>query len=93
MRLPDALLQSLGRVEKTAAIVLEVEPDGPANKAGIAMGDILLSLAGHPVTQLEDVQSELHGNAIGKTLAAKFVRGGTIQEVTIVVGERPHGGE
>jgi S1-C subfamily serine protease len=93
VRLPDALLQSLGRVEKTAAIVLEVEPDGPANKAGIAIGDILLSLAGHPVTHLEDVQSELHGNAIGKTLAAKFVRGGTIQEVTIVVGERPHGGE
>ena len=93
VRLPDALRQSLGRDEKTAAIVLEVEPGGPANKAGITIGDILVSLAGHPVTQLEDVQSELHGYAIGKTLAAKFVRGGAIQEIAIVVGERPHGGE
>ena len=93
VRLPDALRQSLQRAEKTAAIVLEVEPESPANKAGIVIGDILIALAGHPVARLEDVHSQLRGEAIGKPLALKFVRGGATQEVNIVVGERPRGGE
>jgi S1-C subfamily serine protease len=82
----------LQRNEKTAAIVLEVHPDGPADKAGIVIGDILVSLGGQSITRLEDVQS-LIGDAIGKTLPLKFVRGVTVQEGTIVVVERPHEGE
>jgi S1-C subfamily serine protease len=93
VRLPEALRQSLQRSEKSAAIVLEVEPDSPAHKAGIVIGDILVSLSGHPLARLEDVHSQLHGEAIGKPLALKFVRGGATQEVNIVVGERPRGGE
>jgi len=93
VRLPDALRQSLQRSEKTAAMVLEVEPEGPAHKAGIIIGDILVALAGSPVARLEDVQAQLRGEAIGKPLALKFVRGGAAQEVNIVVGERPRGGE
>jgi S1-C subfamily serine protease len=93
LRLPDGLRESLQRNEKTAAIVLEVHPDGPAHKAGIVIGDILVSLAGRPVTRLEDVQSHLAGDAIGKSLLLKFVRGGSIQEGSIIVAERPHGGE
>jgi S1-C subfamily serine protease len=93
VRLPEALRQSLQRSEKTAAIVLEVEPESPAHKAGIVIGDILIALAGHPVARLEDVHSQLHGDAIGKPLALKFVRGGATQEVNIVIGERSRGGE
>jgi S1-C subfamily serine protease len=91
VRLPEALRQSLQRNEKTAAIVLDVEPGGPAQKAGIVIGDILVSLAGRQVAQLEDIQSQLHGEAIGKPVAVKFIRGGTIQEVSILIGERLHG--
>jgi S1-C subfamily serine protease len=93
VRLPDALRQSLQRDEKTAAIVLEVEPDGPAHKAGIVIGDIVVSLAGHSVARLEDIHSQLHGAVIGNPLAVKFVRGGVAQEATVVVAERPHRGE
>jgi S1-C subfamily serine protease len=93
VRLPEALRQSLQRSEKTAAIVLEVEPESPAHKAGIVIGDILVALAGHPVARLEDVHSQLHGESIGKPLALKFVRGGAMQEVNIVVGEHQRGGQ
>ena len=92
VRLPDTLCQSLQRSEKTAAIVLEVEPDGPAHKAGIVIGDIFVSLAGRPITRLEDVHSQLHAGAIGKPLVLKFVRGGALHEANLVVGERSHGG-
>jgi S1-C subfamily serine protease len=93
VRLPNAFRETLRRNEKTAVIVLEVHPDGPAEKAKMVIGDILVSLGGRPVTRLEDIQSLLAGDAIGKTLPLKFVRGGVIQEGNIVVAERPHGGE
>jgi S1-C subfamily serine protease len=93
IRLPEALRQSLQRGEKTAAIVVEVEPDSPAHKAGILIGDLLLSFGPHPVTRVEDVHAQLSAESIGKTVAVKFVRGGAAQETTIVIGERAHGGK
>jgi S1-C subfamily serine protease len=93
VRLPNAFRERLKRSEKTGVIVLDVHPDGPADKAGIVIGDILVSLGGQSITRLEDVQSLLAGDAIGKTLPLKFVRGGTVQDGNILVAERPHGGE
>jgi S1-C subfamily serine protease len=93
VRLPEQLRQQLQRPEKTAAIVLEVEPGGPAQKAGVFIGDILVGLAGKAVTRLEDIQTHLMGENIGKSLAAKFIRGGEVREAAIVVGERGAGGE
>ncbi len=92
VRLPDTLRQSLHRDVKTAAIVLEVEPDGPAHKAGLVIGDIIVSLSGQPIARLEDIHSQLQGATIGKQLSLGFVRGGALQEASVVVGERTHGG-
>jgi S1-C subfamily serine protease len=92
IRLPEALRQTLLRNEKTAAMVVEVEPDSPANKAGIMIGDLLISFGGHPIARVEDVHSQLAAEAIGKPVAVKLVRGGTAQETSVVIGERPRGG-
>ena len=91
IQLPDALRTTLRSSATTAAIVLEVEPEGPAHKAGIMVGDILVTLAGHPLTRLTDVQAQLADNAIGKSLPVSFVRGGAVRQGDIVVGERPSG--
>jgi len=93
IRLPEALRESLQRREKTAVIVLEVDPEGPAHKAGVVIGDILVALDGKPVMRLEDVHAHLHGEQIGKALRAEFLRGGVRREASIVVGERPRGDE
>jgi S1-C subfamily serine protease len=91
VRLPDALRDSLQRKEKTGVILLEVEPGGPAHKAGMLIGDILVSLAGQSIARFEDVQAHLPPENIGKSLTAKIVRGGAVQEVSIPVAERPRG--
>ena len=88
VRLPGALLASLQRPEKTAAILLEVEPRGPAHEAGLLIGDILITLAGEAVARFEDVQAHLRPENIGKSLSAKIVRGGAVQEVSVTVAER-----
>ena len=91
VRLPENLRETLQRKEKTAAIVLEVEPGGPAHNAGVVIGDILLSLDAKPVARLEDVQAHLHGANIGKSVAARFLRGGAPRDVTVTLAERPNG--
>jgi S1-C subfamily serine protease len=81
----------LHRDEKTAAIVLEVEPGSPAHTAGLVIGDIIVSLSGQPVAHLEDIHSKLQGAAIGKQLPLGFVRGGALQEASVTVGEHSRG--
>jgi serine protease DegQ len=93
VRLPEALRQTLKREERSAVIVLEIEPNSPANRAGLMIGDIIVSLEGNNVSRLEDIHSRLHGSAIGKPLAIGFVRGGEMQQAEITIAERPHGGE
>jgi S1-C subfamily serine protease len=52
------------------------------------IGDILVSLGDKPVAHLGDVQEQLAGDTIGKPLAATILRGGTVKQLTLVVGER-----
>ena len=93
IRLPEALRQTLQRNERTAAMVVEVEPDSPAHNAGIMIGDLLISFGAHSIARVEDVHAQLAAEAIGKPVVVKLVRGGAPQEISIVVGERAHGGK
>jgi len=93
IRLPETLREMVQRPGKTAVIVLEVEPEGPAHRAGVLIGDILIGIGGKPVMRLEDVHAHLHEEEIGKPVTAEFLRGGVHRETSIVVGERPSGGD
>jgi S1-C subfamily serine protease len=93
IRLPAELTQSTHRKGKTATIVLDVAPDGPAHKAGLLIGDLLLSLDGHEVPHPGDVHSTLGPDSIGKTFVAQLLRGGELREVRISVTERANGAE
>ncbi|HUO27932.1 MAG TPA: S1C family serine protease [Bryobacteraceae bacterium] len=73
----------------TGLIVLSSESDGPAARAGVLIGDILTVLAGKPVGDTDDIQAALGGDAVGKPIAARIVRGGQVIELNITVGERP----
>ncbi len=73
----------------TGLIVLSSEQDGPAGRAGVLIGDVLVALAGKSVSDTDDIQTALDGNTVGKPVTARIVRGGQVIEVNITVGERP----
>lgn len=76
---------------RAGVIVLSVEPDSPAAKAGVFVGDVIVALDGRPVTDTDDVQSALSGARIGKLTPAQIVRAGAAIEIGITIGERPRG--
>jgi S1-C subfamily serine protease len=84
--------KSLGKFDPTAGrclIVLSVEPEGPAGRAGVLVGDLVGALDGVPVQDTDDVQRLLGTERVGQGVTASIVRAGNPIEVTITVGERP----
>jgi S1-C subfamily serine protease len=72
-------------------IVLSLEPDGPAAKAGILIGDILTTVAGLAVGDTEGVQIALEKHAPGSNVEVGVLRGGEARTLPLVVGERRRG--
>jgi S1-C subfamily serine protease len=86
VRLPDALAEQLG--QETALLLVSVETDSPAAKSGLVMGDTIVALAGEPVRHMDDLQAQLGGDRVGKTVPAKIVRGGELREINVTIGTR-----
>jgi len=87
--LPEPLRRQLGLTRETGLIVVTVEPDGPAARAGVLLGDVLVALDGAPVSDLDDVQARLGSDRIGVAVPAVLVRAGARAELSITVGAQP----
>ena len=87
--IPDALRTSLSVPGKAGVMVVKVEPKGPADQAGVLLGDILLSIGSTELEQIEELQSFSNSGVIGTPLKARLIRAGKLQEIEITVGERP----
>lgn len=81
-------MQPVALPDGAGLIVVSVEKDSPAAKAGFVIGDILLALNGNALRDTRDVQTFLAGDNIGKSVAASILRGGERREIALTVGER-----
>jgi S1-C subfamily serine protease len=61
--------------------VAEVVPDGPAARAGVRAGDLLLAAADHPVSAAQDLQRLMFDDAIGKPMSITVMRNGALVDV------------
>ncbi len=77
--LPAGLQQRFGRT--SGLRVAEVVAGGPAERAGLRAGDLLVSAAGHPVQKAQDLQRLMFGEAIGQPLAITVMRNGALVDV------------
>jgi S1-C subfamily serine protease len=87
--IPADLKSKLALANTNGIIVLSVEPGGPAERGGLMIGDILVTLEGHALEQTDDLQTVLNADAVGKSRKVQAIRGGKLVELSVQIAERP----
>ncbi len=71
-----------------ALLVSAVEPESPAARAGLLLGDALLALGDARVSEPGDLLPLLEEERIGQPLPVRLLRGGEVRELTVTLGTR-----
>jgi len=80
--------QRAGLTQEQGLLIVRVDEDSPAEKGGLLLGDVLVTLDGQPVSEAEDLQALLTSKRVGKAIAIEVIRGGTLQTLQVTVGQR-----
>lgn len=89
VEIPLSTQSRLAVKESKGLMVQHVEPGGPADKAGLLLGDILLRLNAKSMAGIHELHSLLSAEAVGTKAKAVVVRAGALIEADIVIEERP----
>ncbi|AGY57258.1 S1C family serine protease [Gloeobacter kilaueensis] len=92
VRLPDALKAQLNLAGNGGVIVVNLEHEGPAERSGVLIGDVLVAIDGTTIDDTDDVLALLSPERVGKSVPVQAVRGGQPVALTITIGERPRRG-
>lgn len=88
VNLPEEAQSQIKRGQETGLLIVGVEKDSPAEKGGLIVGDILIGVGGEAVEHHDELFTRLSGDVVGKSTPMDILRGGKLQTVNIVVGER-----
>jgi S1-C subfamily serine protease len=69
-------------------LVVSTDPEGPAARAGLLVGDIVTAWDGKPVDRVREVMRALGPDSVGQTVDLGLLRGGAPAALKIVIGER-----
>lgn len=82
---PDALQAEAGQT--SGAMVMSIAAGGPAAKAGIVAGDILVAVDGEPAGRLRRLAAALE--AVGRSVELRLIRGGAVVSLQATIEARP----
>jgi S1-C subfamily serine protease len=88
VELNAGLRESLGIDQERALVVVNVQPDGPAEQSGLMIGDVILSVQERQVATVEELQDHLSGEIVGQMVNVSLLRGGQLTQTPVTVGER-----
>jgi S1-C subfamily serine protease len=86
--IPRRLRLAAELAQDSAIIVAAIEPGSPAERAGLAVRDIVVTLDGKPVTGADDLIRLLTGDQIGRSVKIDLLRGGKRQSIILSPDER-----
>lgn len=84
-----AAMQPVRLDEGGGLLLVSIEKDAPAAKAGLLLGDVVVALNGKSLESFEQLLDVLSGDAVGKPMRLDVVRAGEKRPVDVVIGERP----
>ena len=85
----QGLAQYLNMDEIKGILVTSVEENGPARKAGIREGDIIVSIANHKILSIEDYQKVVQRLTAGQTIPFGLLREGSLRTVSVLTTTFP----
>ncbi|MCO6426528.1 DegQ family serine endoprotease [Nitrosomonas communis] len=85
----EELAESFGLSESRGALVVSVEKDGPADKAGIEVRDVILKFDGKDIAVSSDLPRLVGNTKPQSKVAVQVWRNGAIKNLTVLVGEMP----
>ena len=75
-------------VEDTQGVlIVKVQPDSPADQAGIRSGDVITTIDNKPVKTADEVQQAVENSQIGNSLQLKVKRNGAPVDITVKSGQ------
>lgn len=80
---------ALGIERNRGELIRSVTPGGPADRAGVRQGDVVISVAGQPVTPDATLAYLVSQQAIGARIPLEIIRGTQRTTVNVAVAERP----
>jgi serine protease Do len=85
----EDLAPALGIPKDTGELVRSVVPGGPAARAGLQQGDVIVKVNGQQVTPDQTVSYLVANTAVGSRVPLEIIRGGRRATVEAMVAERP----
>ena len=85
---PENMRSKLPPQTRVGLLVMNVESGGPAEKAGVLLGDVLFEVGGETVERVDTIQDSLATAKIGDVLQIRVIRAGQIKPLSINLGER-----
>ncbi|HWA22415.1 MAG TPA: Do family serine endopeptidase [Caulobacterales bacterium] len=86
----DDLARSLGMPNTKGAMVAALVPGGPAEKAGLRQGDVILKIDGAAVEDQRDLTRRVGAFGVGRTAQLEVLRDGAHRSVALKLAERPN---
>lgn len=83
------LARSFNLEQPRGALVADVSADGPAAKAGLKTGDVIVAYAGKPVNDSADLPPLVGSSKPGASKALTVIRDGKEREITVTLGQLP----
>ncbi|MGW6442245.1 S1C family serine protease [Lentzea sp. NPDC055074] len=77
-----------GITTERGALVLEVEPAGPAEAGGMRAGDVVVEMKDQQVGGVQDVQAVLRSSRVGERIPVSVRRGDQLTQLTVALGSR-----
>jgi serine protease Do len=85
----DNIAASLGIPKNRGELIRSVTPGGPAARAGVQQGDVVVTVNNRPVTPDESLAYIVSSLPVGSRVPIELIRDGRRMTVTAVIGERP----
>jgi S1-C subfamily serine protease len=88
VEVPENMSSKLLTKTRAGLLVVHVENDGPAEQAGVLLGDIVFEVSGKTVEHVDTIQDSLATAKIGDVLQIRLIRAGEIKPASITLGQR-----